>query len=161
MFIRELTWDHIDGWLELAAEVEPLFKGPMVENIEFHRFIGSKVQKSEAHGVFEDQHDGALMGIIAFSPAHNCISWLAVFERYHGRGAGSMLVESALNRLDRTKEIAVMTFNDGDEEGKPARHVFEKFGFVEADSAARDDMGNPRSVMKLYPDAAARHESAG
>jgi len=160
MLIRELKWDHLDGWLELAAEVEPLFKGPMVDDMEFHRFIESKIQKKEAHGAFEDQHDGALMGIIAFSPAHNCISWFAVFKRFQGRGAGSMLVESALNRLDRAKDIAVMTFREGDEEGKPARHIFGRFGFVDSDSSAHDDMGNPRAVMKRPPDPAVKQSGA-
>lgn len=103
MLIREVTFDDISGWLKLAAEVEPVFQGSMVDSREFYSYMEAKIKKREALMALDRNNDNALMGIIGFSRTNNRISWFAVFYKYRNKGVGSKLLECALNQLDRTK----------------------------------------------------------
>ena len=151
MLIREVTREDIPGWRVLAAEAEPVFQAPMAESGEFSSFMKTKIEKREALAAVDRDRGNQLIGIITFSRKNNRISWLAVFERYRGRGAGSKLLECALNQLDRSREITVSTFTEGYEAGKPARSLYLNFGFTDFDATLRDDQGNPRCLMKLLP----------
>lgn len=58
------------------------------------------------------------------------ICCLAVLPEYRRRGAASMLMDEALSKLDRTKEISVSTFRANDEKGPAPRALYEKYGFI-------------------------------
>lgn len=152
MFITEVSQDNISQWLVLAEEMEPIFQGSMVKNEKFHAYMDGKIKKREAFMALDRTQDHALVGIIGFSRTHNRITWFGVFEKYRNQGIGSKLLECALHQLDRTQEITVDTFREDYELGQPARHVYQKFGFVEVDNTIYDDQGNPRCVMKRFPD---------
>ena len=87
MLITEVTQENIPQWLELAAEVEPLFQGSMVKNQKFHEYMNAKIEKREAFMALDREHDQALMGIIGFSRTHNRITWFSVFESRRTRQA--------------------------------------------------------------------------
>lgn len=150
VYIGIATEDVIPEWLELAREVEPVFQGSMVENEEFHTFMRSKIDKSEVIIARDSDHQGLLMGLITISHKNSRISWFAVFEKYRGMGVGSKLLEYAINELDSKNEILVTTFREEYEVGKPARHVYQKFGFVDYDTSVFHH-GQPRSLMRRLP----------
>lgn len=156
MLITEVTLAHIPDWLALAAEMEPLFQGAMVNNPDFQTYMRAKIEHHEAL-MAVDRMTQAVMGIIGFSGRHNRISWFGVFAQYRKRGAGSKLLQCALNQLDPTQAVTVCTFRAGDPDGQPARYLFQKFGFVETDATVRDESGNLRSIMTRFPDATAKH----
>jgi len=149
MLIKEVTEEDISIWLKLAAEVEPIFQGSMVNNKEFHDYMKGKISKKEAFMALDRTENNELMGIIGFSRTYNRITWLGVFEKYRSKGVGSKLLEIALRQLDKTKEITVTTYRDEYNPGKPARHVYHKFGFVDFDNTVFDDQGNPRCLMRM------------
>lgn len=150
MYIGIATEDVIPEWLELAREVEPVFQGSMVENEEFHAFMRSKINKNEVIIARDSDHQDALMGLIVVSHKNNKISWFAVLKKYRSMGIGSKLLEYAINELDSRNEIFVTTFREEYEEGKPARHVYQKLGFEDYDVNTFHH-GQPRSLMRRMP----------
>ncbi len=150
MRVEPLTPDMVPSLVKLAREVEPLFEGPMAEDKGFHEFIKRKIAHHEALVVCDGKQSNELMGLIAFSHNNNAISWFAVFEKHRGKGIGSELLERALNDLDSKIEISVITFREDNEAGKPARRLYQKFGFKDFDKNYFHD-GHPRCFMKRPP----------
>lgn len=56
-----------------------------------------------------------IAGVMLFSRGHNMICCLAVSPKYRRCGVASMLMDEALDNLDRAKEISVSTFRVDDE----------------------------------------------
>lgn len=84
-----------------------------------------------------------------FSRGHNMICCLAVAPEYRRHGVASMLMEEALNRLDRTKAISVSTFRADDEKGIAPRALYEKYGFVPDELIM--EFGYPNQKYLLLP----------
>jgi ribosomal protein S18 acetylase RimI-like enzyme len=156
MLITEVTPAHIPQWLALAAEMEPLFQGSMVNNPDFQAYMRAKIGHREAL-MAVDHTAQTVMGVIGFSRTHNRISWFGVFEQYRKHGAGSKLLRCALNQLYPVRAVTVCTFRDGEPGGQPARNMFQKFGFVETDTNVTDKDGNSRCIMTRVPDERPRH----
>ncbi len=151
MLIRMATIEDKSKWLLLAEEMEPIFEAPgMAKDPDFHKYVAAKLSKYEAL-IAIDRRTDACLGIIGFSRSHNRIGWLGVFEKSRRRGVGQKLLQCALNQLDWTKEIAVVTFQEGSEAGLPARLLYEKFGFEDVDNTLMDGFNNPRCKMVLGP----------
>ncbi len=60
-----------------------------------------------------------------------------------------LLLEVALEQLDRTKEITVSTFREEDEKGVAPRTLYKKFGFVEDELI--EEFGYPNQKFVLHP----------
>jgi len=122
----------IPVWLDLAAEVEPLF-GPLVDAPGFHRALVKNVERGTVFCVREAEGPpGApLLGGLLFSPRPPVytIGWLAVTQRVRRTGIGSALVEHVLGLIDTPGEVAVTTFGPGYPAGGPARLFYERLGF--------------------------------
>jgi len=56
---------------------------------------------------------------------------------------------TALSNLDRTKNITVSTFREGDTKGIAPRALYKKFGFVEGELIEEFGYSNQRFI--LYP----------
>jgi broad specificity phosphatase PhoE/GNAT superfamily N-acetyltransferase len=141
----------IPSWLDLAAEVEPLF-GPMVDDPGFHGALHRNVARGTAFCVrAADGPPGApLAGGLLFSPhpPQYRIGWLAVSEGWRRRGVGRALVERAFSLVEPPAEMAVTTFGPDLEEGEPARHFYTQLGFVPAEMAAPGPDGRSRQVYR-------------
>lgn len=61
-----------------------------------------------------------------------------------------MLMNEALDNLDRTKEISVTTFRKNDIKGEGARALYEKYGFIGGELVY--EMNYPNQKYVLYPD---------
>lgn len=90
-----------------------------------------------------------VVGVLLFSKKHNMICCLAVLPEYRERGIASMLLNTALNCLDRTKIITVSTYRQGDGKGIAARALYKKFGFVEGELI--EEFGYPNQRFVLNP----------
>jgi GNAT superfamily N-acetyltransferase len=146
--IQVATLDDLAGWLALAREVEPLF-GPMVGDPSFHAFLRRVFREQRAFCIRED--DGPpgspLCGGIAISKSKNEIGWFAVAERHRGKGFGKALLRHALEHLDRQQEIRVQTFDETISDGRPARRLYQQFGFRDHHPIEPTSNGIPRVVM--------------
>ena len=146
MVIRWATEGDLPAWYALATQVSALFQHPadMGADPVFMTYAQSKASKHEALTAV-DGMSGDNMGFIGFSRANNRVSWFAVAEQYRGKGAGNLLLETALRQLDTGREITVTTFCDDYPPGAAARCLYKKYGFSEERPVIHD--GPPRSEL--------------
>ena len=135
MLIRWANENDLAAWYAIATEVSQIFRHPadMGADPEFRSYANSKASKYEALTAV-DYMSGKNMGFIGFSRTYNRITWVAVSQKYRGRGVGSRLLKTALRQLNHTKPITVETYPEGYEPGTPAKNLYRKFGFVETES---------------------------
>lgn len=140
----------ISSWMKLVRGVSPVFPGLETEEaLEEHkntvlRFMGEK------RALCVKIH-GEIAGVLLFSLKHNMICCLAVSSAHRKEGIASALLAAALERLDRSRNITVTTFREGDEKGVAARALYKKFGFEEGEFV--EEFGYPNQVFILRPKA--------
>ena len=138
----------VDEWMKLVEEISWNFPG--LETIEglneyretLLRFIG----KDQALCV---RNATEVIGVLLFSRGRNMICCLGVSPKYRRYGIATMLLDAALEQLDRAKEITVSTFPEEDEKGVAPRALYKKFGFVEDELI--DEFGYPNQKFVLHP----------
>jgi GNAT superfamily N-acetyltransferase len=142
----------IPAWLDLAAEVEPLF-GPMVADPGFHAALERNIARQTAFCIREQ--DGApgvpLMGALLFSATHASrykIGWLAVAQRWRRQGVAQALVEHCFRLVQPPAELSVVTFGTDNLAGSPARRFYERMGFEAAEAAPNGLEGGTRQVYR-------------
>ena len=141
----DATRADVPSWLELVREVEPLF-GPMPD------FEGETLARNIERGtaVCVRGPDGEVVGGALYRlPPHNQISWLAVRASARRRGVGHALVLEVLRRYGPGCEVIVDTFGEDNVEGRPARRLYESFGFVPAEALANGPEGGTRQRFRL------------
>jgi ribosomal protein S18 acetylase RimI-like enzyme len=89
-----------------------------------------------------------LAGMILSPPERSTIDWLAVRRSSRGRGHGRDLVARALRELAGAGEVIVDTFGEDNVEGRPARRLYESFGFVAAEELDRGPEGGTRQRFR-------------
>jgi GNAT superfamily N-acetyltransferase len=143
--------EDIAAWLELAAEVEPLF-GPLVDDPGFLRALRRNVDRGTAFCVRQagGPPSSPLLGALLFSPKPPvyAIGWLAVTRPYRRCGIGRRLIEHAFGLAERPAEFVVTTFGADHPEGRPARSFYERMGFHPAEMAPDGPEGGARQVYR-------------
>ena len=136
----------IDPWMRLVKRLRRDFPGlETAESLEEHRrTVLSFMEKRQALCV---KHGGAIIGVLLFSRSRNMICCLAVSPEHRRQGAASMLLEKALDELDRGRAITVSTFREGDQKGTAPRALYRKFGFQE--DVLTEEFGYPNQVFVL------------
>ncbi|MFY9397069.1 MAG: N-acetyltransferase [Desulfomonilia bacterium] len=162
MEIHSASIEDFEGWLALAAELEPLF-GPMVNDLSFHQALVEAIREGRAWCVRENEGPpGApLCGGIVVNGFRNEIDWFGVAERFRGRGLGRALLDHALARLDPCEEVTVRTFDRSSAQGKPARHLYRSFGFRDRQACGPTPTGFPTIIMARAATGRANRCKAG
>jgi len=142
--IRPLSQNDYDSWIELAAEVEPLF-GPMTGLTEFQDGIRQCINNESAFGI--EAETGDIAGIIAIDRDQNEIAWLAVGKKYRGNNFGEKLVKKASGELENKGDICVQTFSDTVKEGGSARRIYERNGFTDLKDSGKNPAGIDTVIM--------------
>ena len=140
--------EDIEKWMSLVTKVRWNFPGlETQERLNEHRATVFKfMEKQQAICVKEENE---IVGVMLFSRGHNMICCLAVSPEYRRRGVASMLMDEALNSLDRTKEISVSTFRADDAKGLAPRALYEKYGF--AADVLVEEFNYPNQKFVLHP----------
>jgi GNAT superfamily N-acetyltransferase len=138
------TRDDVASWLEVVREVEPLF-GPMPD---FEAVLLRGIDRGTALCV-RDVSGCVLGGLLMQAPPATRITWLAVRASARGKGAGTALVAEALRRCPPPCEVLVDTFGPDNAEGRPARRLYESFGFVAAEHLPIGPEGGSRQRFRL------------
>lgn len=140
--------NDIDSWMKLVREVRWNFPGLETEEslIEHRQTVLKFIKSSEAICI-KDRN--TTVAVLLFSKEHNMICFLAVLPEYRKRGYASELMKTALENLDRTKEISVSTFREDDEKGTAPRALYKKFGFIEGE--LMEEFGYPNQKFILKP----------
>ncbi len=150
------TPEDIESWMRLVERIRGDFPGlETSEGLCEHKATVLRfMSKRQAICV---KSDGEIIGVMLFSKGHNMICCLGVSPGYRRRGAASLLMDEALASLDRTREITVSTFREGDEKAPAPRAFYKKYGFVEG--ALTMEMDYPNQEFVLYPITVTRSET--
>lgn len=142
MNVDHATEADVPSWLEIVREVEPLF-GPMPDfDVTLRRKIGEKAAfcvRSDGQADSARVLGGILLG---GTPTHAWTRWLAVRASSRGAGVGQCLVKDAMGRLARADRISLDTFREENIEGRAARRLYERLGFLPGPLVEVD--GQPR-----------------
>ena len=136
----------IEDWMKLVRQVRGNFPGLETEQaLEDHRrtvlkFMGRQQALCVKNGE-------GIIGVLLFSGNRNMICCLAVSPEHRRCGIASMLLKKALAGLDRSRDITVSTFREGDEKGTAPRSLYRKFGFCE--DKLTEEFGYPNQVFVL------------
>jgi ribosomal protein S18 acetylase RimI-like enzyme len=154
MEVVRAGYRDVRSWLDLVAEVEPLF-GPMLDGPEFYQVLLRNIERGTAYCVRED--DGSpgtpLLGAMLFSlprpdrPEYRIV-WLAVAARSRRRRLGMLLVEHACGLVEPPGVLTVVTFGEENVPGRPARRLYERLGFHPAEAAPHGPEGGSRQVFR-------------
>lgn len=136
--------EDFSAWLDLAKEVEHLF-GPMSNEESFKSALISAIE--EGHVFCIKENNSSLCGGIFIVPADNEIGWLAVSKGCRCQGAGTILLKYAIDHLDYTRPIKLVTFADTVLEGLSARKLYLKYGFTDHESMGKNPAGFPVVLM--------------
>ena len=138
----------IDEWMKLVEEISWNFPGLETKEAlnEYREIVLRFISKDQALGV---RSDTEVMGVLLFSRGRNMICCLGVSPKYRRYGVASMLLDAALERLDRSKEITVSTFREEDEKGTAPRALYKKFGFKEDELI--EEFGYPNQKFVSQP----------
>jgi len=110
MIIRFAEENEFEKWKILAKDVAEIFGNPTMDtDPEFIDYAQRKIKQKEALIAVDDMNND-FYGFIGFSRHFNRITWFGVLEKHRNKGIGSKLLETALNELDKTKEITVETY---------------------------------------------------
>lgn len=142
--VEAATEADIPSWLVLVREVEPLF-GPMPM---FDITLKTKIREGDALCV----RDGSQVtggGLLGGQAPDNWIRWLAVRRDARRRGIGAALIESAVARWPAACSISLATFGADIPEGRPARRLYERFGFEAREMLPRGPEGGTRQLYVL------------
>ena len=142
--VREATREDVASWLEIVREVEPLF-GPMPD---FEAVLLRNIGRGTALCI-RDANGQVLGGVLRQAPPDARINWLAVRASARRRGVGRALVADVLGRCHPPCEVLVETFGADNAEGRPARALYESFGFVPAEHLPNGPEGGSRQRFRL------------
>jgi GNAT superfamily N-acetyltransferase len=152
--VQSAEYRDVRSWLDLAAEVEGLF-GDQLGDPDFYQALLRNIGRATAFCVREgDGPAGArLAGGMLFSPRwperpEYRISWLAVAERCRRHGIARLLVQHAFNLVEPPAVLAVGTFGEDLEPGRPARRLYERMGFHPAELLPPGRNGGSRQVYR-------------
>lgn len=138
----------IGEWMALVRSVRWNFPGlETEESLEEHE--ATVVRFMNRRNAVCVKVDGKIAGVLLFSEKRNMICFLAVLPEHRRQGVASMLLDEALERLDRSKEVVVSTFCEWDEKGIAPRALYKRFGFIEGELA--EELGYPVQRFALPP----------
>jgi GNAT superfamily N-acetyltransferase len=143
--VHVATAADIPSWLEIVREVEPLF-GPMPM---FDITIRNKIEHREALCV--RAAPGGVIGglLLGGAPPDQLIRWLAVRRLARKQGAGTALMDAALDRFTAPCTISLSTFGEDNVEGRAARKLYERFGFAAREMLPPSPEGGTRQLFTL------------
>lgn len=140
---RQSDQRKVKSWLELVAEVEESF-GPMPA---FANHLQRGIERGTALVVGENDvvQGAALLSRVGRPQRTN---WLAVRSACRRRGVGAALLRATLDRWP-DGEVEVVTFTADTPAGRPARKLYERFGFACQGRTGDAPDGGPRDLYLL------------
>lgn len=137
------TPDSIEPWMQLVDAVQGNFPG--IDMAEHRATVLKFMGQQRAICV---KAGDRIAGVLLFSRNRNMICCLAVAPEFRRAGIATMLMTEALSRLDRTTDITVHTFREGDPLGEAPRALYRKFGFVPDDLTEDFGYSNQEFVLR-------------
>jgi ribosomal protein S18 acetylase RimI-like enzyme len=120
------------SWMDFIQEVRWNFPGlDTSEQLEAYR--QTVIKNMNRHTAIYAKDGDKIIGIILFSVNQNVLGCMAVDPSYRRNGIASQMIELMLHYMDRSRDIIVTTFREGDENSIAPRALYKKLGFIEGE----------------------------
>lgn len=130
--IKDAEMRNLPSWMSLIEIMKDSFPG--LETEEKMENYKKTVQRFIEQGRAICAVDRNMVtGILLYSKTHNMLCCMAVHPEYRRQKIGTKMVNRMLKNLDRTRDIAVETFREGDKKGSGAREFYKSLGFEEGE----------------------------
>ncbi len=140
--------DEIDSWMDLVRKVRLEFPGLETEaGLAEHRETVLKFMRRNT--AIRARDKGRITGMLLFSAKRNTLCCLAVDPQERGRGVAGEMFSLMLTVADRSRDITVTTFREGDPKGAAPRAFYKNLGFAEA--GLTEEFGYPCQQFILRP----------
>lgn len=138
---------RLASWMSLVEIVRDNFPGLETQEL-LDDYRETVIKNMERQSAICALHGNIVVGILLFSVKHNMLSCMAVHPEYRRRGIARKMVELMLTKLDRTKDITVTTFREGDPKGVAPRALYQTLGFLPAELCI--EQGYPSQMFVLH-----------
>ena len=126
IMIRYVTKNDEGQILSMMELVKDDFAG--YKEKEFLEAVYSAISNDEA---IMEEKDGRIAGMLMCSRGEKELSFLAVHPEYRKKGVAKRLIEKMTEWFTVGDIISVVTFQDGDPKGTPARACYHACGFAD------------------------------
>lgn len=140
------TLENLESWMELVSLLRSNFPGleTQQELDGYRKTVEKNINRKSAVCVLDG---GIVVGFLLFSTKENMLCHMGVHPRYRRGKIASKMIEIMLENLDRSRDITVITFREGDDKGTAARALYKSFGFEEGELCF--DMNYPEQKFIL------------
>lgn len=142
--IRYVTKDDESQILSMMELVKDDFAG--YKEKEFLEAVCNAINNDEA--VMEEK-DGVIVGLLMCSKKEKELSFLAVHPEYRKNGVAKRLIEKMTEWFIVGDIISVVTFQEGDPKGIPARACYHCCGFIDDEKLTVFDYPCQKMILKI------------
>ena len=142
--IRYVTKDDESQILSMMELVKDDFAG--YNEKEFLEAVCNAINNDEA--VMEEK-DGVIAGFLMCSKKEKELSFLAVHPEYRKNGVAKRLIEKMTEWFTVGDIISVVTFQEGDPKGIPARACYHSCGFIDDEKLTVFDYPCQKMILKI------------
>lgn len=142
--IRYVTKDDESQILSMMELVKDDFAG--YNEKEFLEAVCNAINNDEA--VMEEK-DGVIVGLLMCSKKEKELSFLAVHPEYRKNGVAKRLIEKMTEWFIVGDIISVVTFQEGDPKGIPARACYHSCGFIDDEKLTVFDYPCQKMILKI------------
>ena len=142
--MRYVTKNDEGQILSLMELVKDDFAG--YKEKEFLEAVCNAINNDEA--VMEEK-DGVIAGLLMCSKKEKELSFLAVHPEYRKNGVAKRLIEKMTEWFTVGDIISVVTFQEGDPKGIPARACYHSCGFIDDEKLTVFDYPCQKMILKI------------
>lgn len=122
----------IDLWMNFIEDLRWNFPGLETQE-QLDGYIQTVIKNIRRHTAICAKDKAKIVGVILFSTNQNTLGCMAVEPSYRRCGIASQMIELMMQYLDRSRDVVVTTFCEGDEKGIAPRALYKKLGFIEGE----------------------------
>ena len=142
--IRYVTKNDEGQILSMMELVKDDFAG--YKEKEFLEAVYSAISND---GAIVEEKDGRIAGLLMCSKKEKDLSFLAVHPEYRKNGVAKRLIEKMTEWFTVGDIISVVTFQDGDPKGIPARACYHTCGVVDYEKLTVFDYLCQKMILKI------------
>ncbi len=146
MKVEYAKQEYISSWMKLVQQVRLSFPGLETDQ-GLNEYKDTVLRFMSDDRALCVRKGTDIVGVLLFSKKHNMICCLAVASDLRRQGIASALLSEAINNLDKSQDITVSTFREGDPKGIAPRALYRAFGFVEGDLIEEFGYPNQRFIL--------------
>ncbi len=127
--VRFAVRKNLESWMSLMEVVRDNFPGLETEE-KLKGYRNTVIKNIDRGSAICAVEGNMVIGVLLFSTKCNMLCQMAVHPEFRRRGVATQMIKLMLTKLDRSRDIVVETFREGDKKGVAPRALYASLGFV-------------------------------